>query len=103
MGVCGLWCFIVGYARVRKDLCHGVSLGAMIHILNVALIPDGVRMLACLTVEKAQLLEAFGEGVFGRHASHYEDAWGRDGRAVKSLHVAASLHGPRSRRDQGTC
>lgn len=20
MGVCGLWCFIVGYARVRNDL-----------------------------------------------------------------------------------
>jgi hypothetical protein len=102
MGVCGLWCFIVGYARVRNDLVesHG-ALAVLSVVLDLLFplqaqrfvsiclsflflwpsvsseaglcIPDGIAVLAGLAVQETQLLERFAEDVF---AAHFEGCAG---------------------------
>lgn len=84
MGVCGLWCFIVGYARVRNDLdgperqliiqdgemfpvyVFRILSGGCFAGCNVG-IPDGIAVLAGLAVQETQLLEGLAENVFAGH------------------------------------
>ena len=84
MGVCGLWCFIVGYARLRNDLGelhmlvpvlfsnifhHDGSL-CCVHVarrIAGGRIPDGIAVLAGLAVQETQLLEGLAENVFAAH------------------------------------
>jgi hypothetical protein len=76
MGVCGLWCFIVGYARLRNDLkrldglvlcskCFQVVI--MLRHMACRDVPDGIAVLAGLAVQEPQLLERLAENVFAAH------------------------------------
>lgn len=59
IGVCGLWCFIVGYALVKKDL--GVSMPFRASLWRDS--PHCITVRARLTMMEAQLFERLAEGV----------------------------------------
>ena len=68
MGVCGLWCFIVGYARVRKDLIRLASTKKSLFYNAFSMdVPDGIAVIACLAVMESKLLERLCECVFATH------------------------------------
>lgn len=67
MGMWGLCFFIVGYARFRNDLFSmNISLNCMSRY-KMRNSPCRGAVLRSLTEEEAELLQAFGEDVFGRH------------------------------------
>lgn len=83
IGVCGLFFFMVGYARVRNDLRLPVRISSVFDIRYQANgflhdLPDGIGVLAGLAVKEAQLLQRLGEGIFARHGASRTPEYAKD-------------------------